>query len=373
MGGIYLVKGTDPILRDREVARLVDELLAGEDRTFVVEEHTVPAKAGGNSDDDAPSEDGAGAAPVVSAIVNAAQSPPFMTAQRIVVVRDYEALPADAVGPVVDVMGDLLDTTILIFVSGAGGRVVKALTDALKSANTRGPGSEKLADVLQQELDRAGMTLKGDAARVVIEHLGEEAGRVAALVDVWESTFGPGTHLELADVVPYLNDLGSVKPFELTNRIEDGDVAGALATLSRLVTVTSPMQPKPMHPLQVLGILAGRYRRLGRLDDDAVQTVDDAHRVWDLKAKNQSKSSYPAQKALEAARALGSDGLARVYEELHRADIAIKGATGMPAATVLEITVARLAQLHRGPGRRAPRSGSAAGSGRRRGSTPGSA
>jgi DNA polymerase-3 subunit delta len=192
----------------------------------------------------------------------------------------------------------------------------------------------------------------------VIAHLGDDAGRIAALVDLWSSTFGAGAHLELDDVTPYLNDVGAVKPFELTNRIEEGDVAGALEVLHRLLTVTSATQPKPMHPLQVLGILAGRYRKLARLDADSVNTVDDAHRVWG------GKSSYPAKKALEATRALGSDGFVRAFAELHRADVGIKGATGLSEGAVLEITVARLANLHRGGGRAS--SGAAARSGRAR-------
>src|SRR6185295_12025810 len=146
--------------------------------------------------------------------------------------------------------------------------------------------SEKLTDVLQRELDRAGLTLQGDAARVVIAHLGDDAGRIAALVDVWASTYGAGAHLELDDVTPYLNEVGSVRPFELTNRIEEGDVAGSLEVLHRLLTVPSPSQPKPMHPLQVLGILSGRYRTLARLDTDAVVTVDDAHEVLERNKKN---------------------------------------------------------------------------------------
>ena len=349
MGGVYLVKGSDPILRDRELARLLEQLLDGEDRTFVVEEFTVPAKPGAASDDEAPEEDVAGAGPVVAAVVNAAQSPPFMTRKRIVVVRDYEALPADAAGVLVPVLDEMLDTTDIVFVGGAGGRVVKLLADALKQANVRGDASEKMTDVLQRELDRAGLTLQAEGVRVVMAHLGEDAGRIAALVDLWASTFGTGTRLELDDVTPYLNDAGSVKPFELTNRIEEGDVASALEVLHRLITVTSPMQPKPMHPLQVLGILSGRYRKLARLDAEDVNTVDDAHRVWG------GKSSFPAKKALEASRALGSDGFTKAFGVLHRADVSIKGASGLDAETVLEIAVARLANLHRGGGARASR------------------
>jgi len=37
---IYLVQGSDPVFRDREVQRLVDELLAGEDRSFALDDHT---------------------------------------------------------------------------------------------------------------------------------------------------------------------------------------------------------------------------------------------------------------------------------------------------------------------------------------------
>lgn len=351
MGGVYLVKGSDPVLRDREVIHLLGELLGSEDRTLVVEEYTVPPRAAGVTDDDESAEDTGGAAPIVTAVVNAAQSPPFMTAKRIVVVRDYEALPADAVGPIVDVIGDLLDTTDLVFVAGAGGRVVKSLADALKDANVRGDTAAKPLDLLQQELDRAGLTMQAEAARVVVGHLGEDAGRLAGLVDLWASTFGPGTRLGADDVTPYLGDAGAVKPFELTNRIEEGDVAGALEVLDRLLHVSSPMQPKPMHPLQVLGILNGRYRKLARLDAASVHTESDAHAIWG------GKSSYPAKKALEAARTLGSDGFARAFAELHRADVGLKGATALPEGAVLEIAVARLAQLHRGAGGGRRRSG----------------
>ncbi len=356
MGGVYIVKGSDPILRDRELALLIENLVGSDDRTLCVEEHTVPGKAAAANDDEAPTEDVSGAAPIVTAIVNAAQSPPFMTAKRIVIVREYEALPADACTPIVAVLGDLLDTTDLVFVTGAGGRVVKSLADALKDANVRGATAEKLTDVLQRELDRAGLTMKAEAARTVMEHLGEDAGRLGGLVDLWESTFGAGYRLELDDVTPYLNDAGAVKPYELTNRIEEGDVAGSLEILNRLMTVTSAMQPKPMHPLQVLGILSGRYRKLARLDRDTVQTVDHAHQLWG------GKSSYPAKKALEAARALGADGFTRVFDELHQADVRLKGASAIPENAVLEIAVARLANLHRGGARSgsAPRSRGAA-------------
>ncbi len=344
MSAVYLVKAADPVLRSRAVQTLVDELLEGEDRSLVVEEFTVPAKRL-SSDDATPASapaptDDVARVPVVGAIVNAAQSPPFMTSRRIVVVRDYEQLNAEEAAPVAAVLGDALDTTVFVFVGG-GGRAPKSLGDALKGAEVVGPDSERTADVLGAELGRAGLTLDQQAERIAVERFGDDAGRVAGLVEVLGATFGPGSKLGVADVEPYLGEAGSVPVFQLTNAIEEGKVAAALSILDRLLHVTSARQPKPMHPLQVLGLLQSRYRKLLRVDDPAIRTTKDAHAALGGKG-----STYPAQKALEATRALGTDGLRRAVDSLHRADLDLKGASAMPEDAVLEVLVARLAALH---------------------------
>ena len=83
-----LIEVVDQEDRIRAILPELDELVGDEDRTLLVEEYTVPAKVaavGANPDDEAPVVDVAGAGPIVTAVVNAAQSPPFMTAKRIVV------------------------------------------------------------------------------------------------------------------------------------------------------------------------------------------------------------------------------------------------------------------------------------------------
>jgi DNA polymerase III subunit delta len=339
----YLVKAADPVLRSRAVQTLVDALLEGEDRSLVVEEFTVAPKRASGDDSPGPSAvaaDEAARIPVVRAIVNAAQSPPFMTSRRIVVVRDYEQLSAEEAAPVAAVLGDALETTVFVFVGG-GGRVPKSLGDALKGAEVVGPDSEKTADVLGAELERAGLTLDKEAGRVAAERFGDDAGRAAGLVEVLGATFGPGSSLGVSEIEPYLGEAGSVPVFQLTNAIEEGKVAAALSILDRLLHVTSARQPKPMHPLQVLGLLQSRYRKLLRVDDPAIRTTKDAHAALGGKG-----STYPAQKALEATRALGTDGLRRAIDALHRADLDLKGASAMPEDAVLEVLVARLAALH---------------------------
>ncbi|MGZ4803007.1 MAG: DNA polymerase III subunit delta [Acidimicrobiia bacterium] len=341
---LYLVKAGDPVLRSRAAQALIDDLLDGEDRTLVVEEFAIPTKVRGGGDEPTgpappPTDDGA-RVPVVAAILNAAQSPPFMTSKRIVVVRDYEQLNAEEAAPIASMLADALETTVFVFVGG-GGRAPKSLVAALKAAEVVGPASEKTAEVLAAELERADLTLAKDAVRVAAERLGDDAGRAAGLVEVLGAAFGPGVTISAADVEPYLGELGSVPVFQLTNAIEEGKVAGALSVLDRLLNVTSARQPKPMHPLQILGLLQSRYRKLLRLDDPTIRTTKDAHAALGGKG-----STFPAQKALEASTALGSDGLRKAVDSLHQADLDLKGASAMPENAVLEVLVARLAALH---------------------------
>jgi DNA polymerase-3 subunit delta len=336
----YLVKGSDPTLRERVVAELVAELLGDDDPTLALEEITVPGRAAAGDDSDAPG--GAeGREAAVAAMLNAAGSPPFMTAHRVVVVRDVGALAAAEVGGIVRYLEDPLDTTILVFVAG-GGTLAPALTKQLKAveAQERAPESEKTDKVLIAAAHEANVLLAPDAAALVTRHLGDDAGRVGALVDVLAAAFEPGVRVHADAVRPYLGEAGAVPSYQLTNAIEQGDPVAALETLHRLMTVSSPQQPRPMHPLQILGLLNGYYRRILRLDDPTLRSRADAVAALGGKVKE-----FPAGKALDQARALGSGGIRQAFDALFQADLDIKGARGIPEQAVMEVLVVRLARL----------------------------
>lgn len=318
----------------------MESLLGGADRSFAVEEIDLGGSPAGDDESVAP-DASASAGATVAAVVQAVQSPPFMSERRIVVVRSYEQIGAGVAGPLVEYLRDPLDTSRLVLVAG-GGRVAKALADALKGAVVVGADSERTIDVLAQAAADAGLTLRNDASALVAEHLGEDVGRVGSLVDVLASAYGSGVTLGVELVEPYLGESGSVPAFQLTNRIEEGDVAGALETVHRLLTVTSPRQPKASHPLQVLGLLHARYRRLLLLDDPAIRTDAEAHAALGGKG-----STYPAVRARAASRRLGTAGLRRAVDLLHRADLDLKGASGAPEDAVMEVLVTRLAGLSR--------------------------
>src|SRR3954453_4248977 len=167
----YVVKGSDPSLRNRVVDELVAELLGDDDRSLALEEITIPGRAGAGDDPDAPSgADGRDAA--VAALLNAAGSPPFMTAHRVVVARDAGALLAGDIDGILRYLDDPLDTTILVFVAG-GGTMPPALTKKLKEikAEERAPESEKTDKVLISTAHQSGVLLEAEAAHLITSHL----------------------------------------------------------------------------------------------------------------------------------------------------------------------------------------------------------
>ncbi|MBM3693855.1 MAG: hypothetical protein FJW77_11290 [Actinobacteria bacterium] len=344
---VHVVRGDDPILRADTLEAVVTELVGADDRSLVVEDLTVPGRG-------AEGEPGGAEArvAVVAAAVQAAQSPPFMTARRVVVLRDVGNLLAGEVAPLVECLGDLLDTSDVVCVAG-GGTIPPALTKAWKDAGATEHGATraKAEDVLAGVAAAAGVALRPGAARVIVERVGTEVGRLPAIVDVLATAFPPGQALDADDVAPYVGEAGGVPPFALTNAIEAGDVAGALEVLGRILTATGPQQPKAMHPLQVLAMLHNHLRRVARLDADDVGSVADAITALGGKVKE-----YPARKALEQSRRLGPEGIREAYAALARADLDLKGARAIPEAAVMEVLVARLAALHgRGANRGAGR------------------
>ena len=345
---VYLVQGADPSLRDREVSRLIDELLGADDRSFALDDHTMAPKrrAAGESDDTEESAAGSAELPAFMAITTALQSPPFMTAARVVVVREIGGLTKEQGQWLADWIADPLDGVHLVLVAG-GGKAPAALEKAAKAgAEIVKPDTEDTGDLLQRELKDAGLKLAPDAAKRVVAHLGTDASRVHGLVEVLANARDDDAMLEADDVEVYLGELGTADRFALTNAIDKGDVGAALEALHRMLSATSATETKPADPFMIQGMLAAAYRRLLRLDDPTIVTKEDAAKALGM------KSPGGARFRLDAARKLGSDGLRDAINLLAQSELDLRGEAGLDDRTVIEVLVARLAALNRRSARR---------------------
>ncbi|MCC5951929.1 MAG: hypothetical protein JJU45_07510 [Acidimicrobiia bacterium] len=337
---VVLVKAGDPVLAGDAARQVITTVRADADAAMAVDE-LGPERL----------VDGAGT-PDLSPLVDAAQTPAFLTDRRVVVGRGLGGFTkADDVAGLVAYLGDPLPTTRLVLVwdrpagQTAAARVPPSLTKAVEAAGgvvvDAAPG-RKVADWVRSHLAESSVHLDAAAADLVVENLGDDAAALAGLLATLEGAHGPGARLGVADVRPYLHSAGAVPPWELTDAIDSGDLPGALATLDRL------LDGGGRHPLQIMATLHSHYSRMMALEGAAVANERDAAQLLGLKG-----STFPARKALEGARRMGHDRLADCIGLLATADLELRGARAWPDRLVMEVLVARLAS--RSPRRAAAR------------------
>jgi DNA polymerase-3 subunit delta len=316
---VHLLIGDDEAIIRTAVQDLVHRLVGDQDRSLMVEEF-----------------DGEDYEP--RSVVDAAQTPPFLTERRVVVARQIGRFTADEVAPLIAHLSDPSPTTDLVLVGG-GGRLVKKLHDAVVAAggvvaNTSPPSQAK--DRHKWVMARAeehGVRLDPGAAQRIAAWLGEDMGRLDGIVATLVSTHGAGMRITLAEVEPFLGVAGAIPPWDLTDALDAGDSAKALALLHRMMHAGS------RHPLQIMAILHGHFARLARLDGIEARSEADAATALGI------KPGFPAKKALANYRRLGSEGVRRGIELLAAADLDLRGATDLADDVIMEVLVARLARL----------------------------
>ena len=332
MTAAVVVKGSDPTLRANLLAETVERFLGSDDRTL------GGAGLGEGERADAGGDDPGLAGPALDAL----RTPPFGTSRRIVVVRGASKLSAGEARSLADYLASPSPDSVLVL--EGDGKLPAALAKACKEAGAEEVGeSSATADVLVKTLREAKVHLDRPARELVLERLGEDAGRVPGLVELLAAAHGEGADLGVEDVEPYLGREGAVPVFHLTKAIDAGDHAEALAVLERFLGSMG------MHPLQVMAVLHSHFRRLLRLDDPSVRSEADAVTALGGKVK-----PYPARLAWQHSRALGTEGVREAFSLLARADVDLRGGTGAPEEAVVEMLVTRLAMLSK----RAQRAGS---------------
>ena len=314
--GLFLVHGSDEILVSEHVSDLARQLVGENDRSLMLEEF------GGDY--------------VMSGVTEAAQTPPFFTERRVIVVRRDGGFSADDIEALVAYAGDAADFTDLVIEWGSG-RVSEPLKKAVKAAGgqTIDPSPPTKARERrawwESQVEMRGLQFDAAGMNLVIEWLGEDVARFEGLAETLMATYGPKKIT--ADLVkPFLGQRGDALPWDLTDSIDKGNATEALRAARRM------MQAGDRHPLQILAQLHNHYTRLAKLDDRDIASLADAESALGIKG-------FPAEKAYNTFRTIGHDGVRRAFELLSRADSDLRGGTGLEEDVVMDVLVARLARL----------------------------
>ena len=337
---VELISGGDPVVVARMVGEAIRRLAGGENATAVTELREEDYTA-------------AGAEPDLSRVTDAAQTPPMLSDFRVVVARHLGVFGAAGLAPLIGYLEAPLATTrlLLVWEKGAAQAQLRPLPGALRDAVEAAGGVRRSAAIgsgkqarawLAEQLAASAVTLDRAGADLLAEHIGEDRAGVWAILDTLEGAYGPGARLGATDVAPFLGERGTVPPWELTDAIAKGDIAGSLACLQRLCG------PEAMHPMQVLAILRSHFDRIAHLEGSGAR--DEAAAAGVLREAGLMRkggSTFMARKALGVARGLGHERLRRAVALLAAADLDMRGRSAQEPEAVLEVLVARLSQLHR--------------------------
>ncbi len=333
---VVVLKGNDDTLLSQAVSDKVKELVGSGDSSLMVEEL---------SEEHYRMEDDTFA---ITRLVDAAQTPPFLTERRVVVGRHLGRFSKAAdVEALVQWLGSPLPSTdlVLVWEKGVSPRqdrlsaIPKSLSEALSAAGaevveTGVPGGKNAGAWLERQLKQSAVRIDARAANMIAEHLGEQRSRVVNLLNTLEAVYGPDTKLGAEEVEPFLGETGDVPPWELTDAIDSGKIDVALDKLHRMVDSGG------RHPLQVMASLQTHYLRMARLDGAPVAGEKQAAQLLGMKG-----STFPAKKALTQTKRLGNGGVKRAIGLLSEADRGLRGESGWPPELVMEVLVARLAAL----------------------------
>lgn len=272
---------------------------------------------------------------VVAKALDAARTPAMFGGRRLVVLSD--AISEETLPLLQRYADDPADDVTLLLMHVESGRASKAYNEFVKTVAARGsvvkteapPSKDRdLPGFVNQLAKQHALKMRGDACSYLAAQVGADTGTIIGVIDQLVVA-RPGATIEVADVAEFVSGTGTAKTWDLTDAIDAGDRARALLKLHAL------LDTEGMHALQVQTALVAHVRKLMRACEIEPRSQADVEASLGVKG-------YPAKKLFDKARTLDPRAAAAAHREVTRADVALRGGTGLDDRTVLEVLVARL-------------------------------
>jgi DNA polymerase-3 subunit delta len=267
----------------------------------------------------------------------------FTVERRLVVVENVERWKAADLKALGEYLERPAPTTVLTL-TGDGVKRDSALAKSVAKAGevlvydlpTRGRSSKAdLPKWVEQQFQERGVLIDHEAARALVELVGENADELATEVDK-VTTWAAGERIgerEIAELVPARAE---VPPFDLTDAWGRRDTAAVLAAGERIVERSGDAPRDAL--LRIAGLLTnhvGRVRECQRLDAEGVPPAAAAGRL--------KRNRFYVQKLYEQARNFSPEELGEAIVRLAQLDWALKGGSRLPgelefARALLDIT-----------------------------------
>jgi len=311
---VYLFYGQGTFLRDHYAARLIgilderliefnyENLLAEENRIFDVLER--------------------------------AQSMPFMTPPRIIILRGVDRYPAEDLLALNDYITDPNESTCLVLIADKPDfriGVFKNLQKQGRAVSFDSPKGGNLVAWIKESGTARGHNISTKAARILIEMVGTDLTSLDHELEKICLYAGPGQEVGEREIKAAARISQTASIFDLGDALGEQDRARALSALKDLILRD--------HHLSILAMIVRHFRLLlkARLLLKQRASQAEVQRALGL-------PPFVVRKYINQARGLNMVQLKKGLTRLEEADLALKS-TGAPERLILEKLVLDLASL----------------------------
>lgn len=216
---IYLIYGSEQLLLERAEKRLRDRLAAVADLDFNMETF---------DGDSAPATD----------VINAANTLPFMSDRRLVVVHDVDRMDAAGLEALALYAKDPAPYTCLVLIAekvAKNSKLYRAVSATGVAYEYTAPKRSEYAGEVTKLVRERGKRIGASAAQRLVEAVGRDLRRLDAETAKLVSYVGDAEEITSADVAAVATESAAASIFELNDAVGERDVARALRISVRLL------------------------------------------------------------------------------------------------------------------------------------------
>jgi DNA polymerase III subunit delta len=265
------------------------------------------------------------------AIVTAAQTLPWLGAQRLVLVRGAEALSRAADPPLVAYCKQPSPSTSLIFTAqrAEASRALFALLLKLPWAvRFRRLLPRELAVWIAQRITAKGCCITADAVAALVEVMGNDLRLLATEIDKLVAFVGPAQAIEVGTLMALRSDVRETSAFELARLLSAGDLAEALRSWGKFAS-------RGEYPGLALGAITHHVRQLWR-----IKLAQHAGASPERLARELNIPAFTVRRLSAQAAGFEPERLRQWLEALLEADQTLKR-SGLPPQSVFERLILR--------------------------------
>ncbi|MFO0728032.1 MAG: DNA polymerase III subunit delta [Myxococcota bacterium] len=316
---VYAIDGEERLLVDEAVATIRDAALKPQARDFNLDVYIAKETP-------------------VARVLDAAQTLPAFAPLRVVIAKEAERYTGENADALIDYLSRPSPTTVLILIASekfdARTKAYKALEKAGATMRFPHPTEREMPKIIEARAKKLGLAIEPEAIRSLVDGVGADVGGMIAALEKLLLYVGPGSgrRVQRADVDEVVMPVKEESIFELSDAVGTRDVSRALGLLSAM------LEGARAHPLALLGLLAGHWRRLSTarsiLDSGATRDA-----VQDALPR---MPPFVIDKLVQQARKQPLGELVRGLEAIAAADALLKGGA-LAGPRVMERLVLTLA------------------------------